>query len=611
MSDYYVSWRCRLRLRLEEFGADGDFARVARQRTIQTQLKGSGTKDNRAPLDAIRYTDPVTGVARYILGPRGTSVVNGELIGGPVDQVSSDTFDHDIVPFTADLGRNGIRQADTLKMQIRFVDMPVDPRCIRVCGVLFYLGTVRADDFADAMLRNTAVRLPDEWTDERGRRRSNLRFKGWVDKWSVTWPDDEEATIDLDCRDNTQLLLDQIMPPQLALDNIESTPIDQAVANLLTQFPQMAGLSVEYRPTNVTAPTLTSSLAKTAHIKNQGPAAGKDGGATQASAQSKLSVWDYLTDVVGAMGHVLFLDGDVIAIQQPRTLVSGNFESRSSDPYKSRIIEGVEIPRRRIIYGHNLTELKVTRNYAKSQPQNIEVRSYDPRNKTTLIARFPEKPEERITQPGLGDEQNAEQKWLILRVKPGVVSPSQLRIVAQTVYESMGRNELSVSAQTIDLASFGGGNADPDLLDMQPGDAVDIFVRRDDPRAGEIQTLAQVEGAMLNEALAQRFLERLDFSPEFARAYAATYSRAGFQSTFRMRSCGFSCDTDKGVEVHLDMINYMEVRADKVLSPDTPGAVPEPAIQATVPSTSTAAARAGADDVLLKAIEANKGVSLQ
>jgi hypothetical protein len=553
---YFPSAKVRLIVRFDEFAATSVQSSAPKKPT--TVLRG--LVDVRSPL--VVTMDPnVRG--QLDIGPAGQSAP----AAGNGQSGSSDGLTwvlQGIIPKKMTWNQNGIRTADTLSMSFKFIDCPVDPRTIRSCAVEAFLGTVSADDYAAGVGGQTRSKqtggtttteplniIPDSYVDEYGRARTNLRFQGWVDKWTVDWSEDEEPTITFECRDNTQLLIDVEVPAALVIS--AAKPLDAAIADYLSNFPNFSGLSVQYLPTGTTAPVLGQVLAGTAFQPQLGPAPARGGGAT-----AKLSVWDYLTDVCGAVGHNVRVVGTTVVVEQVQTLLNASSGARADDPFTGRTQNGDAWQYRRFILGRNIQKLNIGRNFSKHAPTNVEVRSYSPRRKKTLVVRFPD-PGSQLTNvqvralPGDG---TTDQKWLVWKVR-GVEDAATLSVIAQNVYQQVGRTEFGIDLTTRNMASFGGDNLDPDLFDMLVGDTFELLSARD----GDQGVVGTTEDDLLT--LGQQTMEQLGFDPGFAAAYAKAYVHAGFQTLFRLRQMSFEWDGDgEGVTISVHGTNYVEVRVD-------------------------------------------------
>ncbi len=554
---YFPRARARLIVRFEDFGAH-----VPPAPKKPPHIRGGKSVDNKAALKVEKDGDA------YRIGPEASA--RG---GAPHEQTSSSdgrTFVIDrLVPVRATLLRNGVRAADTLSLTLRFLDFPFDPRALRSVAVQFYLGTLTEEQFQGEVSGSFKDVLPDTFVDHRGRTRSNLRFEGWIDELSEEWDDDGQALVSFECTDNTRLLIDIEAPPQLTV--AADQPIDKAIASYLANFPQCAGLTVEYRPIGAPPPSLGKALAKTAFRPKLGPApsggaGGASGGAGAGGGGSKLAAWDYLTDIAGALGLAIRMEGRKVIVQRPRTLWASKFEGRSDDPWTGRILpDGRNVPARLFIYGKNLSRFGFKRKYSKWTSTNVEVRCYSAKQGKTLAARFPgAKKDERVTSPKPGD--GTEESWKIVTVN-GIEDEATLRAIAQGVYESIGRQEFTGKFQSKDLASFGGGPSDPDILDCQAGDAIELEVARAVDGATSAGAAAEAVATR-----ASSFLKQLGFDDALASAYAKAVSKIGMTGTYRVRTLSIDWDGeaegggDQGaITVDFEVVNFLEVRASKDL----------------------------------------------
>jgi hypothetical protein len=549
---FYPSWKCRLIVRLEEFDSGVLAARIPQKLTKNL----NGIRDDGTDLEVVE--DPEN-PGRFLVQKKGGEPLQGTL----VPETSSDDLTHSIsgiVPKRFDWKQNGFRTAEELRVTIRFDDFPIDPRCIRSCAVVFYLGTLTAVEYAqgtrglvrgDVFGGNAANAgepmnvVADTYVDASGVQRTNERFTGWVDKWKMTWSDDV-PTIELECRDNTQLLLSQMAPPRLVIGG--KLPLDQAIATYLANFPQFSGLTVEYRgPDGTTAPELGKVLAGTAYRPELGPPPAKGSG-------EDLAVWDYLTDVCGAVGLACYVDGTRVVIARPGTILSGNAQTRLDDPYRTRKLPEGEFPARAFIYGRNLVELSVSREFATRETKNIEVRCFSTRRKKLLVARYPKK-NSRIASGQPGDSKS-DNKWTVVRVS-GVESEAILQQIAEDYYHGRNRNEIETHLKTKAFSSFGGGNDDPDILDMKPGDPIEILVDR-----SATSSVATGERLLSAAATTEQMLLERGFAAAFARAYGRVYQNAGFQRLYRVRELAVTGDIDEGVTFEITAANFVQVRGE-------------------------------------------------
>lgn len=543
---YLSSALIRLVVRFDEFGAKNTPEPPKKPTPIR---KGTGSE---ADLE-VKLQD-----GRLQLLPKA-----GKTLGGPQKQTVSDdgrTWPLDgIIPAQVRVQRNGIRTADTATVSLKFADLPIDPRVVRACAIEIFIGTMPLDDWSKGIRGATSGdkmggdfggegaplnTLQETWIDASGQERSNLRFQGWVDEWRVSFPDGDQPMVELECTDNTRLLIDQEIAPKLTVGTGE--PLDKAIANYLAAYPQFAGLEVEYRPAGVDPPKLKDALAKTAYQPKLGPAA--------QGAAGKTNVLDYLTDICGSVGHTIRMLETRIIIQRARTLYSSKMPVRPDDPFTGRVLpSGRELKARTYIYGRNVAELEFSRKFARHAPQNIEVRCYSTKRKKTLVVRYPEKDSrQKKLLPG----NSGEQKWTVITVE-GIEDEKTLRIVAQGVYETIGRQELMTHLTTKDLGSFGGSNENPDALDVQPGDAIEVLVNRD----LDLTTIGGLEEKAATNP--EAFLRALGYPTDFAKAYAEAVANVDFPTTFRVKAFTIEWDSEDGPSLDFELINFLEIRAGK------------------------------------------------
>lgn len=564
---YYLRARIRLILRLDEFN-DASGTPVPPVQPPHWR-KGAGV-DPSTKLTV--QQDPTTGA--WSIGPSPSSGSKTGADGPQAQSSSSDlrTFEIDnIFPKKMTICRNGIRVADTLEVAFRWLDLPIDPRTVRSCGVVAYLGTIKADDYASAMAFNQVAPLPDSYVDAFGRQRSNQRFTGFVDEWATEFPEEDDPITTIQCTDNTSLLIDIEAPAKLTIG--PKDPIDKALATYLSNFPQLSGMSVEFRPAGSTPPALAASIQKTAGKPDLGPSPAGGAGGGSGSGGSKTSVWDYVTDVLGSLGLIGFIEDEVVVIQRPRTLYGSKFVGRPGDPFTGRILPGGRVlTRRTFVYGRNIQSQSFKRKLRRpGQHNNIEVRCYSQTKGVTQIARFPGTDKE-LRQKKLTPGNDADEAWHVHTVA-GVEDPAMLAAIAQSIYEQGSRHELEVRFQTLNAASYGGDNDDPDLLDMQAGDPIDVEVATSNGKdaSGATSSIATAQDALASRA--SDFLVKLGFDSAFASAYGKSVGNEGLSSTFRVKTVTLDWSDDyeeggsdsDGLTIDIEAMNYIEVRQEKEL----------------------------------------------
>jgi hypothetical protein len=138
----------------------------------------------------------------------------------------------------------------------------------------------------------------------------------------------------------------------------------------------------------------------------------------------------------------------------------------------------------------------------------------------------------------------------------GVTSKKQLELVADAIYEEIGRGELSGSCETRNLASFGGSSADPDLIWLRPGDAIRIGVS---PSVAAGVTGTYSDTTATEATLTKRYMDQ-GFPSPVASALAQTAIRGvpAAQPYFRVNNVKMNWSNESGLKIAFDFQNYVE-----------------------------------------------------
>lgn len=562
MPSYYPSAKVKLRVRFDELGASTSLRLPEDWRSRTTG------RDPVAPV--LRYTplgrDPVSGTSRegYLLEPMTTPELRATIAEGSSSDDGLTWQIGSILPARCTVERNGIRSADTFSVALPWTDFPFDPRLVRAIGVELYVGVVTPDDFrrgidGERRASGEPYSLVPDYADDLGGR-SNRRIIGFVDGLQGEHVGDQLATVVLEGRDLTGLLIDAPLPAGVSADLDQS--LSEMFAQVLSTLPAAQGLTVRVLPEGTTTPRGDDSAIPMHYRRRRGreirrPAKGK---------QAKVSYWDYLTDLAGFAGFVCYVDGTDVVIQTPRSLYGSRFPVRAGDAFTPRTVDGEYLPVRRMVWGRNVEKLGYKRKYARIKVNTVEVRCYDPETGVTRFGRFPLNA--RVTEAPPGQE-GGDEKIDVFRVS-GIRDEAVLQRMAQSVYEQQGRGELGFDLTTKDLHSYDaedGYNTNfPDLLDARAGDSVEVRVIRQpdlEQPDGWQDSATRFEG--MDESGRRGYLEQLGFSRELSAKYSELYEAAGHQSVFRTRTLGIEFDKDSGVSLKFELMNYIEVREETLL----------------------------------------------
>lgn len=509
------------------------------------------------------------------------------------------------VPKNATVELNGTRQAGKFRLTFDFRDLPIDPRIVQNVGVEIHLGTIPAGQWARGQegqvsdLGRPLSKLPTRNAGG-GISLDTLVMQGNVDNWSVTHGETGSEIV-LEGRDIRGLLLDLKLPPEDFAAVDLSQPITKVVQQILDKTPTKLGLKI-----SVVAPVeewsarggIPSPGVKDGSTRVRLDAAGKKSRSTLAGATAaggsgdRISVWDMITKYCYLVGAVPYFYGEELWLRPARNVYE-TFRAIKEGTYplpfaggKQRAIKvsdsaGNAIEKlvsvRHLVYGRDISELSYERNYQRVAAPTIELVSIDDTKRgdeKLVVVQWPQ------------DESHAGQlkdTGQVLRIPvPGIRDKNRLLMIAQDLYEEIGRSEQGGSASTRNLSSFGGANADPDLLRMRPSEMITLLT---DARAlsARVPQLAEaIEHKRRSFAEEERYVAwALDGNPngvpgrepspaskQIARVLVATARGAiagDVLSYYRTANVKFDWDGG-GVKVGFDFRNYITTRQQAALA---------------------------------------------
>ena len=440
-----------------------------------------------------------------------------------------------ILPSEVTHERNTPREADVLTVRVPFRDFPLPARIVRSIGVVWYAGTVSAANYA-AGLRNAVTGTPGPLLSVLMPSRKNLRFVGFADGAEEDY---DAGVITIRARDYTGVLLDtRVEPSVLASIEIDQA-LDLVVLSLLRQFPGGAcrGLTVEFSPfigedgAEQPFPNVAQVLGKPAKFRR-----GKTPKLSATYGGADVSYWDLLTDICALCGYLPMIEEDRLRIVPPRNMFTqqGTFQRTVTTPSGST----EKLTQRRMVQGYNVDAMRFARKFGRQAIPAIEVRSVAPGLRQPIVSRYPpdsatpRTKANNIQPSGRGAAERSE--LVLIR---GVSTQAEVDRIARGLWQELARQEWTGSYTTKHLASVGGDNDDPDLLDLRAGDPLDLVLQRAGASSGVLLSIAnlQTRGAQI-DALIRRGL-----SQAAAVAIADAYSAArALGSTFRTRTVTYS-----------------------------------------------------------------------
>jgi hypothetical protein len=531
------------------------------------------------------------------------------------------------IPKHASVELAGYRQAAKFNAVYDFKDLPVDPRQIRAIGVEVHLGAVAGRDFARGIQsvqpgggRSSVIRTRIDGRPNP----ETLLFMGTVD--TLHWRHTSAVSeVTIDGRDLRGILLDSPIRPGMLAKLVLSNSIDKVVRQIIGFHPFGSKFDVrvirEEWPNNTPlAPGVQGNVTRV-HLGAAGDPSVK---MSAPGSPDNLNMWDMITRYCFLCGAVPYFVGSTLWIRRARNIfdtllgkVPTGIDPSKGDPFTShRSWNGQPLKVRRMVYGSNVLNLEFERKIGGVTRPAVELvcvntssptRGINPqtgRPNKLLLAYYPPEADPAYRGPPLTGKakyrastkvapngQGAMTDLLRFSV-PGIASLAQLQEMARDTWEEIARQEISGRISTKDLTSLGGGNNDPDLLRLRPGDPLQILVRSD-----ASNSLSPVNSELIRQerfqqaALAKSFDARTGQSnPKAGGAVARTKKGSAVPellNIFRVSNVKFSWGADDGIAIDADFQNYVEVvlsdgaqdpnSTPQSAKPPAPGPVSSPA----------------------------------
>jgi hypothetical protein len=518
-------------------------------------------------------------------------------------QDNNGTFVMNRVPKKMTCHFQGHTQAATWTLVFDYKELPIDPRTVVASTVEIYLGTVSAEQFRDGMKhewRPGVRRSILQTRDPEGKAiQKDLLLVGPVDSWKISYEKDG-SEVHLEGRDLRGILLDSPLVSQrdhfdVANGHIARVPrrkrstilnrldtkknIVDLVQQILGEHDRLRELApdievVAYKdewPDNIIlSPGAGSHIPR--HRRGAGGA-----GSNPGTAHEGMNFWDLITRYCYLCAAVPRFVGRRLEIRYAPTLYSmvrgwnnripfANGEARNDGKEKWFV--------RRAVYGRDVESMSIERKYSgNNKPKTVRCvvvdRSSTGRGRGQMLeAVWPprntrEARREGLTARGaaLRDQIGGTESSEILNIPVfGVRNLAQLVSIAQSYYEQIGRQEMKAEVNMDKVTSFGGDNADPDMLRMRVGDPLELLVdaRRLNNSSAIVATLNRTASMTFAEAVEEiRRVGTPHFDENLARAIVASArgNIMGVLRYFRVGAINYDWG-DEGVSIKADLQNY-------------------------------------------------------
>ncbi len=569
-----------------------------------------------------RLAAPPTGVGKKVPRPLLDQAVGKALGEEQISWVMAR------IPKSGGFEKPGYRQAGKWNFVLDFRELPIDPRTVRAAAIEIHTGCVSDSDFAagfkgrDAQGRLLSVLQTRD--EDKQPNAATLRMVGTVDEWRVDHTE-SGSTVTMSGRDLRGILLDTPIAPSGAKpeqfwDSIDtSRDIQAVITQVLSYNPLFDEIQVVVNPDDWPSSQLPSPGAKDLVPRHRKGAKGqRAGGRASAPAESSganLNFWDVITQLCYLVGAIPFFQNTQLFLRPSSTVfdkLRGPIDPvHNPTPFQAGAVRQTDaltgstisppLRTRRIVYGRDTLKLSFTRKFGGwKKPKVVRCIAVDQDTTAGGMGKLVEgvwPPQtatlSQNTKESAGKDRSVSE---IINVPvPGVKDKGRLAEIARGIYNEMGRSEVGGEVETINLASFGGDNTDPDLLRLEPGDGVELLTNTsatntqnpngstygDSLRRGYEEQVAEITSRLGDAALARTIVST-------ARGQVAELQRF-----FRVETVKYSW-SDKGLKIGFSFQNYVVARAGQA---DTASSQPGAAL-----SKATAGARSKAPGTSLRAL---------
>jgi hypothetical protein len=423
---------------------------------------------------------------------------------------NSKPFNIEIDPRSATVGLNGFYEADTWMLEFDVRLLPFDPDQIAYCGAHIYMWD---DD------KNTG-----EWATE-----ENLMVKGLLDDVDgdiIT----EDNTIKFTGRDYTAILADPQWDPKTKI--IAGKPLDvtvQEIADAAAPEGTRARFEVIWKGEH--APPVIGQFSRSSKKKGIHIKPGKN-------------YWDVIWDLCIQHAYVPHVIGSQIIISEPITQT------------KQTLTEAPNL-----VYGKNLTGLKVKRKFAHETVPQIVLVAYDPDTGKKIEIIYPEKRNIIVqtnanhdARDSLGIPLSVKKDDQVFYPAPsGITDPDALKRYARMQFYHLGRGETVYSVETshlwIDSVHPG---EEVNLLRLRPGNAIGV----------EFDPFNREHLRALEPGQRIEYISSLGYHDEVATFVATNFDRLEFfKQKYYYNRGDISYAIDDGIDIKMEAVNFAsEVR---------------------------------------------------
>lgn len=544
-----------------------------------------------------------------------------------------------VVPLKASVELNTYRSADTCSITLPFRDVPLESQNIRSCLLEVTIGTISAEDFAtrgrwrmpmdrgslifrgyvddwetthddtDAVVNIKARSLDALLLDAKINSMSPIfrvkkggeKISAYVDRVIATIPSTSGRT----GGDQLKSIFYHANIKEEPSINADMFNRSLQSAKSRAQGTQGATTGGGGVPVQSDANTNGETLGTDTGATPPGQGTGTGDPSIARPVTEEVTAWDLICQACYFAGGLVptydpsFTEtvkgsetlGDFILIRPPQTIYEKSrqgvyVEGGPADGFKRTLPDpnapttSFESQIRFMVWGHNIKKVTTNRKLGRVKVPGIEISSYNPDAPPAerwLRVQYPSK--EVMTRMGAKGEGKSVE--IIKRTIRGVRDKKALMNAAVALYHAVGRNELTVSIETDNLASFGTPDTQAqsdtaDLLKLRHGSLIRLLVARQlqDPtgeqyivssfsevferRTGELRKFMLEQGGRFIPDLDPDL--RIDVLEAAVKRMETTINSAKRVDIFYVRTVRHGWDVEDGWTGSFDLVNFVEAR---------------------------------------------------
>ena len=462
------------------------------------------------------------------------------------DDDDTEAFVIPVLPKDLRITRNSYRQADSWELTFDANDLPIDPQLVRGGAAEIFLFQVpgitddqrvvnRANAFDNSANRKRRDAVDDLLLDARQEAAvSKFTFDnkpaivGLFDNHSLSFSSSGKW-VTISGQDYTDFLLKKQWRPTPS-GRARRIPtgrrLDIIMRDILAEADTEGRLSI--RVEGIDPASLPIVGAKETRCHRRG-----------IPVQQDTSYWDVLYKLALRHGTICYVRGLDVVVTRPANVHEG---------YDRRI--------KRLTWGHNVSNLELTRRLGKEATPVIVIKATDPETRETILIDFPVGAFKKIRQRGGGTTKTGKPRKMSItkteeyQIVPvfGITDRAVLRRAAELRYNLLARGERTVRISTRDLQDADGNN----LLELETGDAV-MFEFADFNR--EVISNPEVPAAAKVAHLVRR-----GYGEAVAQAIARHYDMLSFiERPLRVREIGYDYSSASGVDIEIEAVDFVVV----------------------------------------------------